>query len=368
LERHFRDLVDYDFTAEMEEDLDEIAAGELARTAWLTRFYFGDSDDGAGSSNGAGGPDHRGPVAGLRALVHDQLGEIDARDVSSFPLGDSGIVVRVGRYGTYLERDGQRANVPEGMAPDELTVEAAQALLDKPSGERPLGVNPGTGREVVARDGRYGPYVTEVLPEGSKEKPRTASLFASMSLDTVTIDDAVQLLTLPRVLGVSDGEEVVASNGRYGPYVKKGSETRSIDSEERLLSISLDEALELLAQPKQRGRRQAAAGPLRELGVDPATSKPVVVRDGRFGPYVTDGETNATLRRGDTVESVTLERAAELLADRRARGPAPKKSARRAPAKKASARKEAASGKRTAAKGSTARGTRAQRAGVRTEG
>jgi DNA topoisomerase-1 len=250
--------------------------------------------------------------------------------------------VRVGRYGTYLERDGQRANVPDGMAPDELTVEAAQALLDKPSGERLLGVNPSTGRQVLAKDGRYGPYVTEVVPEGSKEKPRTASLFASMSLDTVTIDDAVRLLTLPRVLGESDGEEVVASNGRYGPYVKKGSETRSIDSEDRLLSISLAEALEVLAQPKQRGRRQGAAkGPLRELGADPATDRPVVVRDGRFGPYVTDGETNATLRRGDTVESVTLERAAELLADKRARGPAPKKTTKRAPAKKARAKKAA---------------------------
>ena len=356
LERHFRDLVDYDFTAEMEEDLDEIAAGELARTAWLTRFYFGapgdETGDGQGTANGAGGPDHHGPPTGLRALVHDQLGEIDAREVSSFPLGESGIVVRVGRYGTYLERDGQRANVPDGMAPDELTVDAAQALLDKPSGERLLGVNPATGRQVLAKDGRYGPYVTEVVPEGSKDKPHTASLFASMSLDTVTIDDAVRLLTLPRVLGESDGEEVVASNGRYGPYVKKGSETRSIDSEDRLLSISLAEALELLAQPKQRGRRQGAAkGPLRELGADPATDRPVVVRDGRFGPYVTDGETNATLRRGDTVESVTLERAAELLADKRARGPAPKKATPkkstpkktggRAPAKKARAKKAA---------------------------
>ena len=363
LERHFRDLVDYDFTAEMEEDLDEIAAGELARTAWLTRFYFGapggapggsapggvpgeghedEPGDGQGSTNGTGGPDRHGPPTGLRALVHDQLGEIDAREVSSFPLDDSGIVVRVGRYGTYLERDGQRANVPEGMAPDELTVEAAQALLDKPSGERLLGANPATGRQVVAKDGRYGPYVTEVVPEGSKDKPRTASLFASMSLDTVTIDDAVRLLTLPRVLGESDGEEVVASNGRYGPYVKKGSETRSIDSEDRLLSISLAEALDVLAQPKQRGNRQGAAkGPLRELGADPANGRPVVVRDGRFGPYVTDGETNATLRRGDTVESVTLERAAELLADKRARGPAPKKTTKRAPAKNARAKKAA---------------------------
>jgi DNA topoisomerase-1 len=282
-------------------------------------------------------------------MVHDRLGEIDARDVSSFPLGDSGIVVRVGRYGTYLERDGQRANVPEAVAPDELTVEYAEELLAKPSGERALGLNPRTGLQVLAKDGRYGPYVTEVLPEGAKEKPRTASLFKSMSLDTVTIDQALELLTLPRILGVVDGDEVVASNGRYGPYVKKGSETRSIESEEQLLSISLDDALAVLAQPKQRGRRSgAAAGPLRELGVDPATEKPVVVRDGRFGPYVTDGESNATLRKGDDVETITLERASELLADKRARGPAPKKTARKAPAKKTAAKKSTA--KKTAAK------------------
>ncbi len=195
----------------------------------------------------------------------------------------------------------------------------------------PLGIDPISGRELVAKDGRYGPYVTEILPEESKLKPRTASLFQSMSLDTVTIDDALRLLTLPRILGEVDGDEVVASNGRYGPYVKKGSDTRSIDNEEQLLTISLQQALEVLAQPKPRGRRAAAAGPLRELGVDPANSKPVVVRDGRFGPYVTDGETNATLRKGDDVAAITLERASELLADKRARGPAPKKAAARRP-------------------------------------
>jgi len=349
LERHFSDLVDYDFTAEMEEDLDRIADGETARTEWLTRFYFGGPIDDDGQPITTRTPDGAGPASGLKAMVHDRLGEIDARDVSSFPLGDSGIVVRVGRYGTYLERDGQRANVPEAVAPDELTAEYAEELLAKPSGERALGLNPRTGLQVVAKDGRYGPYVTEVLPEGAKEKPRTASLFKSMSLDTVTIDQALELLTLPRILGVVDGDEVVASNGRYGPYVKKGSETRSIESEEQLLSISLDDALAVLAQPKQRGRRSgAAAGPLRELGVDPATEKPVVVRDGRFGPYVTDGETNATLRKGDDVETITLERASELLADKRARGPAPKKTARKAPAKKTAAKKSTA--KKTAAK------------------
>jgi DNA topoisomerase-1 len=348
LERHFGDLVDYDFTAEMEEDLDRIADGETGRTAWLTHFYFGGPLDGAVASKGPNGPDDN---PGLKAMVHDRLGEIDARDVSSFPLGDSGIVVRVGRFGTYLERDGQRANIPDGVAPDEVTVDYAQALLDKPSGDRPLGVDPVSGRELVAKDGRYGPYVTEILPEESKLKPRTASLFQSMSLDTVTIDDALRLLTLPRILGAVEGEEVVASNGRYGPYVKKGSETRSIESEEQLLTISLEQALDVLAQPKPRGRRAAAAGPLRELGVDPANAKPIVVRDGRFGPYVTDGETNATLRKGDDVGAITLERAAELLADKRARGPAPKKTAARRPAKKAPAKAASKSAAKAAMKG-----------------
>jgi DNA topoisomerase-1 len=350
LERHFGDLVDYDFTAEMEEDLDRIADGETARTAWLTHFYFGGPLDGVAVAKN-GGPSDDNP--GLKAMVHDRLGEIDARDVSSFPLGESGIVVRVGRFGTYLERDGQRANIPDGVAPDEVTIEYAQALLDKPSGDRPLGVDPVSGRELVAKDGRYGPYVTEILPEESKLKPRTASLFQSMSLDTVTIDDALKLLTLPRILGTVEGDEVVASNGRYGPYVKKGSETRSIESEEQLLSISLAQALEVLAQPKLRGRRAAAAGPLRELGVDPANQKPIVVRDGRFGPYVTDGETNATLRKGDDVAAITLERAAELLADKRARGPAPKKTAARKPAKKTAKKTVKKAATKTASKTGT---------------
>jgi DNA topoisomerase I len=355
LERHFGDLVDYDFTAEMEEDLDRIADGETAGTAWLSNFYFGTPLDGSSVVVAGDGGDLPGP--GLKAMVNDRLGEIDARDISSFPLGDSGIVVRVGRYGTYLERDGQRANVGDGVAPDELTVEYAQNLLDMPSGDHPLGPDPTSGLEIVAKSGRYGPYVTEVLPEDSKAKPRTSSLFATMALDTITLDDALKLLTLPRVLGASDGEEVIASNGRYGPYVKRGSDTRSIESEEQLLTITLPQALEVLAQPKTRGRRAAAAGPLRELGADLTSAKPIVVRDGRFGPYVTDGETNATLRKGDDVESITLERAVELLADKRARGPAPKKTTRRAPAKrtvKKTATKKVAA-KKTAAKKTTAK-------------
>jgi DNA topoisomerase-1 len=303
LEQHFERLVDYDFTARMEDDLDRIAAGDEERVKWLRRFYYG---------NGG---------SGLKDLVSD-LGGIDAREVSSIDIGN-GIVVRVGRYGPYLERDGRRASVPPHIVPDELTAEKAEELLSQPSDDRTLGVDPETGREIVARTGRYGPYVTEVLEDGSKEKPRTASLFKSMSLETIALEDALRLLTIPRVLGVdaADGEEVVARNGRYGPYVQKGKESRSLDSEEQLLTITLEEALQLLSQPKGR-RRQAASGPLRELGEDPETKKPVVVKEGRFGPYVTDGEVNATIRGADTPETVTLERASELLAERRAKGPA----------------------------------------------
>jgi DNA topoisomerase-1 len=241
--------------------------------------------------------------------------------VSSIDIGN-GIMVRVGRYGPYLERDGRRASVPPHVVPDELTAEKAEELLSQPSEDRTLGTDPGTGRDIVARNGRYGPYVTEVLEEGSKEKPRTASLFQSMSLDTITLEDALRLLTIPRVLGAdpADGEEVVARNGRYGPYVQKGKESRSLDREEQLLEVTLEEALSLLSQPKGR-RRQTAAPPLRELGEDPETQKPVVVKDGRFGPYVTDGEVNATIRGADTPDTITLERASELLAERRAKGP-----------------------------------------------
>ena len=239
--------------------------------------------------------------------------------------------MRVGRYGPYLERDGRRASVPPHIVPDELTVEKAEELLSQPSDDRTLGVDPDTAREIVARTGRYGPYVTEVLEEGSKEKPRTASLFQSMSVETITLEDALRLLTIPRVLGAdpADGEEVVARNGRYGPYVQKGKESRSLDSEEQLLEITLDQALQLLSQPKGRRRSGAAAPPLRELGADPETQKPVVVKEGRFGPYVTDGEVNATIRGADTPETITLERASELLAERRAKGPSKPRKRRR---------------------------------------
>jgi DNA topoisomerase-1 len=310
LEKHFGRLVDYDFTASMEDDLDRIASGDEHRVEWLGRFYFG---DGSG---------------GLHELVSD-LSAIDAREINSLEIG-GGIVLRVGRYGPYLERDGQRASVPDELAPDELTLERAEELLSQPSGDRELGTDPATDLPIVARTGRYGPYVTEVLPEESKEKPRTASLFKTMSLDTIGLEDALRLLQLPRVVGVAeDGEEVTARNGRYGPYVQKGKESRSLESEEQLFTIDLPGALALLAQPRQRRGQRAATKPLRELGTDPVGGKEIVLKEGRFGPYVTDGETNASLRKGDDPETVTLDRAVELLAERRAKGPAKRGGGRR---------------------------------------
>ena len=301
LERHFEQLVDFDFTARMEDDLDRIASGDEERVAWLARFYFGDGD---------------GP--GLHHLVTEHLDEIDARAVNSIAIPGTDAVVRVGRYGPYLELGDARASLPADLSPDELTAEKAAELLAQPD-SRPLGVDPGTGHELVVRSGRYGPYVTEVLPDGVEEKPRTASLLSSMSPESVSLEDALRLLTLPRVVGSLDGEDVTAQNGRYGPYVKKGSESRSLATEDQLFTVTLEEAKALLAEPPRRRGRGAARGPLRELGADPGTGRAIVLKDGRFGPYVTDGETNASLRRGDTVEAVTIERAAELLAERRAK-------------------------------------------------
>lgn len=333
LEEHFSRQVSYEFTAVMEDVLDEIAAGRKDRNTELAEFYYG-SDR----------------IKGLHRLVNE-LGDIDARELATFPVGgeDSGIQLRVGRYGPYLEGPdedgtpfGRRANVPDDLPPDELTVEKAKELLANPAGEEiELGVHPESGLQVVAKNGRFGPYVTELLPEDAPKsaKPRTGSLFKSMSLDTVSLEDAVKLLSLPRVVGVAeDGEEITAQNGRYGPYLKKGSDSRSLTSEEQLLTITLDEALKIYAQPKQRGRA-AAQAPLKELGNDPVSGQPVVVKAGRFGEYVTDGEYNATLRKDDSVEDITLERAAELLAERRAKGPA-KKSAKKG-AKKSAAKKTA---------------------------
>ncbi len=305
LEEHYGRLVDYGFTASMEDDLDRIAAGEEQRVDWLTRFYKG--------TNGE---------PGLHQLVTEHLDEIDARAVNSIELPGTDIVVRVGRYGPYLERGEERASRPEDIVPDELTAERASELLAAPGEARELGVHPETGRLVLLRSGRYGPYVTEEPPEGSEEKPRTASLLSTMTPETLTLEDGVRLLSLPRVVGVADGEEVLAMNGRYGPFIKRGSDTRSLDGEEQIFTIQLDEALALLAAPKTRRGRGGPKPPLRELGEDPSSGRSVVVKDGRFGPYVTDGETNASLRGGDTVETLTLDRGVELLAERRSKGSA----------------------------------------------
>jgi DNA topoisomerase-1 len=310
LVEHFGWLVDYEFTARMEDRLDEIAGGRADRPTELDRFW-----------NGGEG------LEGLKHLV-DNLGEIDARGISSFPLAD-GLVVRVGRYGPYVEdSDGNRGSIPEDLPPDELTPDLARELLSAGNGDRELGVNPATGRVVVAKGGRYGPYVTEVLPEDAPkgERPPTSSLFRSMSPETVTLEQALRLLELPRLVGTgADGAQIVAANGRYGPYVKKGSDFRSLADEESIFTVTVDEAEKLFAEPKGRRGRASAAPPLRELGADPASGRSLTVKDGRFGPYITDGETNVTVPRGTSIETLTLDRAAELMAEKRAKGPAPKR-------------------------------------------
>jgi DNA topoisomerase-1 len=353
LEDHFSELVEYDFTAEMEDDLDKIAGGEADRVDWLGQFYFG-------------GGDH----PGLREIV-DNLGDIDARAVNSIRI-DDGITLRVGKYGPYLEvEDGsetpRRVNVPDDLAPDELTAEKARELIDAPVvTDRVLGENPANGKTIVVKDGRYGPNVTELEPEpdpeivadaatgevveekpkkkGAKKaaapKPRTASLFKSMEPATVDLATALQLLDLPRTVGEDpeSGEPITAQNGRYGPYLKKGTDSRSLESEDQIFTIELPAALEIFAQPKYGARRASSA--LKEFDADPTSGKPIRIRDGRFGPYVTDGETNATIPRGETVEGVDFDRAVQLLADKRAKGPA-KPKAKRAPAKRPAAKKKA---------------------------
>ena len=370
LEEHFDRLVDYDFTATMEADLDQIAAGSRERVAWLKEFYFGEAPGNIGTSDALGVDSDGG---GLRALV-ENLGEIDAAAINSVDIGE-GIRVRVGRYGPYLEdlaaevEEGQtppRASVPDDVAPDELTVAKARELLAAGADDgRVLGTHPETGNPIVAKNGRYGPYVTEQLPEPDLDpdlsaaakkralaalpKPKTASLLKSQSLDSVTLEDALQLMSLPRVVGVDpeSGDEITAQNGRYGPYLKKGTDSRTLPSEEAMFTVTLDEALEIYKQPK-RGRGRTATPPLRELGDDPNSGKPIQVKDGRFGPYVTDGETNRTLPRDLTPESVTAERAIELLAEKRAQGPAKKRTTRATTAKKPAAKKAPA--KKPAAK------------------
>ncbi|GAA4677023.1 type I DNA topoisomerase [Frondihabitans cladoniiphilus] len=408
LEDYFGDLVEYDFTASMEDDLDLIAGGEADRVDWLNGFYFGNDT-------------HRG----LRKVI-DNLGEIDARDINSIALGE-GLTLRIGRYGPYLETPSddpetpRRVNVPEDMAPDELTPARARELIDAPViGDRVLGLNPDSGKEVIAKDGRFGPYVTErpvevpsdisdiavdaetgelidsgapvevsdaadatgttltKAPPAKKApakkpaakkttlpKERTASLFKSMDVDSIDLGTALKLLDLPRVVGLDPetGDEIQAQNGRYGPYLKKGTDTRSLTTEDQIFEIDLPGALELYAQPKYGARRASSA--LKEFDADPVSGKAIKIKDGRFGAYVTDGETNATIPRGETVEEVDFERAVQLLADKRAKGPAVKKTAaKKAPAKKPAAKKPAA--KATTTKAAAAKTTATKTAAAKT--
>ncbi|KKX99640.1 type I DNA topoisomerase [Microbacterium sp. Ag1] len=359
LEEHFADLVDYDFTAALEDDLDTIARGEQNRVEWLKSFYFGSDAH-----------------VGLRQVV-DNLGEIDARALNSTRITDTA-TLRFGKYGPYLEvadpanpeAKPRIVNVPEDLAPDELTAEKAQELIDAPvAGDRVLGENPENGKIIVVKDGRFGPYVQENDPvsedaavdeatgevvdkpkpkRGAKKeaapKPRTASLFRSMSVDEIDLETALQLLSLPRVVGVDpeSGDEITAQNGRFGPYLKKGTDSRSLESESQIFDVTLEQALEIYSQPKYGAGRRASSA-LAEFEADPVSGKPIRIRDGRFGAYVTDGETNVTIPRGQKVEDITFEIAVQMLADKRAKGPAPKRgAAKKAPAKKAPAKKPAA--------------------------
>jgi DNA topoisomerase-1 len=304
LEENFPSLVDYEFTARMEDDLDEIARGEEERVPWLERFYHGSE--------------------GLKETVESRLGEIDARAVNSIPIGtdDQGreIVARVGKYGPFLQRGDDRGGIPDDVPPDELTIEKATELIDDQSrGDKILGTDPESGMTVYARTGRFGPYVQlGEQEEGSKTKPKRSSLLTGMELDSLSLDDALKLLSLPRTVGTDEeGEEIQALNGRYGPYIQRGKDRRSLESEEQLFTLTVPEALKLLAEPPRRRGQRAAAGPLKELGEHPDTKKPVVVKSGRYGPYVTDGEVNASLRKGEDPEKITMDRAVELLAARR---------------------------------------------------
>ncbi|AZS48166.1 type I DNA topoisomerase [Microbacterium oxydans] len=366
LEEHFADLVDYDFTAALEDDLDTIARGEQNRVEWLKSFYFGSDNH-----------------VGLRQVV-DNLGEIDARALNSTRITDTA-TLRFGKYGPYLEvadpanpeAKPRIVNVPEDLAPDELTAQKAQELIDAPvAGDRVLGENPDNGKIIVVKDGRFGPYVQENDPvsedaavdettgevveapkpkRGAKKeaapKPRTASLFRSMSVDEIDLDTALRLLSLPRVVGVDpeSGDEITAQNGRFGPYLKKGADSRSLESESQIFDVTLDQALEIYAQPKYGAGRRASSA-LAEFEADPVSGKPIRIRDGRFGAYVTDGETNVTIPRGQTVEDITFEVAVQMLADKRAKGPATKRGAKKAPAKKPAAKKAPAAKKPAAKK------------------
>ena len=407
MEKSFAALVDYDFTSSMEDELDDIAAGNEVGANWLKGFYFGDehASDATAETIARQG--------GLKALVGNNLEQIDARVVNSLPLFDDDqgrpIYVRVGRYGPYLERqigvkpDGepefQRANLSDTTTPDELTLEFAEKLFATPQSGRELGVNPANGRVIVAKEGRFGPYVTEIMGADEKEKvavsaeqivaeeraaedaqraaegkraknwetktaiaakekrinqiieetlkPATASLFSSMDPSTVTLEEALQLISLPREVGVdpTDGQMITAQNGRYGPYLKKGTDSRSLSSEEQIFTITLDEARRIYAEPKRRGRGATTQQAIKELGDNDVSGKPMSVKDGRFGPYVTDGETNASLRKGDDPLTLTDARANELLSERRAKeaadGGPKKKATKKTAAKKKTTTKKA---------------------------
>jgi DNA topoisomerase-1 len=343
LQERFSDLVDYDFTAQLEEDLDRIARGETQRGEWLHKFYFGDGE-------------HRG----LKEVALAATDEIDARALNTLEISPT-INLRVGKYGPFLQvtdpDTGEVKNVklPLELAPDELTPEKAQQIADEPPVvDRVLGVDPATGLEIVAKKGRFGPYVTEVLPEpeapaedapkkkkATAPKPKTASLFQSMDIETIDLETALRLLALPREVGVDpeSGDMITAQNGRYGPYLKKGTDTRSLDSEEKIFEIDVEGALQRYAEPKYGGRRQASA--LKTFEADPVSGKPILLKDGRFGPYVTDGEINATVPRGMSLDDLDFEAAVQLIADKRAKGPAPKRTAKKkAPAKKKPAAKK----------------------------
>ncbi|WP_300267958.1 DNA topoisomerase, partial [Microbacterium sp.] len=367
LEEHFAELIDYDFTAGLEDDLDAIARGEQKRVDWLKSFYFGSDTH-----------------VGLRQVV-DNLGEIDARALNATRISDVA-TLRFGKYGPYIEvidpakpdERGRIVNVPEDLAPDELTAEKAQELIDAPvAGDRVLGENPDNGRVIVVKDGRYGPYVQENLPEEAPvvdektgevveapkkktakkdaPKPRTASLFRSMSVETVDLDTALTLLSLPRTVGTDpdSGETITAQNGRYGPYLKKGTDSRSLENEQQIFDVTLEQALEIYKLPKYGAGSRRAATALAEFDADPVSGKPIRIRDGRFGAYVTDGETNVTIPRGQKPEDITFEIAVQMIADKRAKGPAPKRGARKTAAKKTPAKKapaKKAEAKKTPAK------------------
>jgi len=328
LERYFAHLVDYGFTATMEEALDAVAAGEAEAEKWLHAFYFG---------NG---------TVGLRELVSEQhLAQIDMAEINAIRIGQDGdgtdVTVRVWNTGESLHHGDEKCPLPADLAPDELTVERALELIARGAGgPRELGVDPGSGEKVLVITGRYGPFVQlGELQEGSKAKPPRASLFSTMDPETVDLETGLRLLSLPRTVGTdAAGVEITAQNGRYGPYLKKASDSRSLESEDQIFSVTLEQAEAIFALPKQR-RGQRTKPPIAELGPSPDTGAPIRVLDGRFGPYVTDGTTNATVRRGLDPAELTFEDALDLLRERAARGPAKKTAKKRAPKKKVAKKK-----------------------------